>query len=110
MQFEDELASVQAKVEYLNAVIQRLESIIDDLEFQGGKGGSAFEPEPVTVDLRGKLYGPFTGKGKYAVVDVASDTVTQSGEGAERPEEIPEHEVWIDLEKTVGRVYIPRLG
>lgn len=65
MQFEDELASVQAKVEYLNAVIQRLESIIDDLEFQGGKGAAGTSEE----DEIPSAFGWIKSSGSTATID-----------------------------------------
>ena len=65
----------------------------------------------ITIDLRGQIAGPFDAiDGQFVVVDVSAGTVTQQPDGTVRPDPPPQHEVWIDLKVTYGRVYIPRLG
>jgi len=72
-----------------------------------GLGGSM----STTVDLRGQLFGPWDiADGQFIVVDVSTATATQQAVGTVRPSNPPQHEVWIDLSATIGRVYIPRLG
>lgn len=84
------------------------------IRLERGAGGtliSAAASGQVTVDLRGVLSGPFSSAdGQFVVVDVSAGTVTQQPVGTVRPSNPPENEVWIDLNETVGRVYIPRLG
>jgi len=83
------------------------------ISVQTGSGGTFISAAGfnVTIDLRGQIAGPFNAiDGQFVVVDVSSGTVTQQPEGTVRPDPPPQHEVWIDLTVTYGRVYIPRLG
>lgn len=80
---------------------------------QRGAGGTLLSASGfnVTVDLRGQIFGPYNAAdGRYVVVDASANTVTQQTPGTVRPDNPPQHEVWIDLTVTYGRVYIPRLG
>lgn len=99
---------VRSKLMALDAVVssvQKNQMLLDDEIISSGK------MIPVTIDLRGILHGPYNkADGRYVVVDVASGTVIQQPSGTVRPDNPSENEVWIDLNETSGRVYIPRLG
>lgn len=106
---EQQLSDIEFKLAMLESEIASLR-----LKVANNDGGLLdqdhipFKPRKVTIDLRGILYGPFNkSNGRYVVVNVASNVLSQSNV---RPEVVPENEVWIDLKETYGRVYIPRLG
>lgn len=102
LELEFQIAQLRAEIAELRLKINNTGGDLQD------DSGIPFTPRKVTVDLRGIVYGPFKkGDGRYVVVNVATNVLSQS---KVRPEVIPEHEVWIDLKETYGRVYIPRLG
>lgn len=105
---------LMSRVAALEAEIRRLEDLIavDPLP----RAGVADDYKPRTIYLRTAIggletHGPFyAASGRWVVVDVSTESVTQQPNGTVRPDDddIPQNEVWIDLENEAE--YITRLG
>lgn len=81
------------------------------IKLERGSGGTLISMPATDIDLAGVLHGPYqAGAGRYVLADLTAGTCAQQSLDAVRPDVPPQNEVWIDLSKTIGRVYLPRVG
>lgn len=91
---------------------QRAMSLHDD--FADPAVSSASSNGAVYVDLAGDVTGPYIETatlGRWVVVDrTGVDQVEQKAQGEAKPSPVPASQVWIDLRRTRGTVYITLMG